>query len=161
VSTVVAWTGHRPDIFRDAELARQTVELAAREVIAGGAEQFLLGGQRGVDTWAALSAISQGVTFRLILPLPPDEFTRDWEHADRDLLLQIIPHAFELHVAGGYAERNLRLALDADLLVAVWTGITGGGTADTIEQARLGGTPIREILLEPSATASEAVGRGI
>jgi hypothetical protein len=161
VSRIVAWTGHRPDIFRNAELARQTVELAAREEIAAGVEQFLLGGQRGVDTWAALTAIAQAVTFRVILPLPPDEFTHDWERADRDLLLRIIPHAFELQVAGSYAERNLRLALGADLLVAVWTGIAGGGTAETIEQARLGGTPIREILLEPSATASEAVGRGI
>jgi hypothetical protein len=161
VSRIVGWTGHRPDIFRDAELARRTVERAAREVVEAGAEQFLVGGQRGVDTWAALTAIAAGVTFRLILPLPPDEFTHDWEDADRELLLRIIPHAFELHVAGGYAERNQRLALGPGLLVAVWTGIAGGGTADTIEQARLGGTPIREILLEPSATASEAEGRGI
>jgi hypothetical protein len=161
VSRIVAWTGHRPDIFRDAELARRTVELAAREVIAGGAEQFLLGGQRGVDTWAALTAIAQGVPFRLVLPLPPDEFTHDWVRADRDLLLRTISLASEVHVVDGYAERNQRLALGADLLVAVWTGMTGGGTAETIEQARLGGTPIREILLEQSATALEAVGRGI
>jgi hypothetical protein len=161
VSRIVAWTGHRPDIFRDVELARQTVELAARELIASGAEQFLLGGQRGVDTWAALTAVAQGVPFRLVLPLPPDEFTHDWVRADRDLLQQTIALAYQVSVAGGYTQRNRQLSSGAHLLVAVWTGIGGGGTAETIQQARLSGTPVREFLLQPSTSASEAVGRGI
>jgi hypothetical protein len=161
VSRTVAWTGHRPDLFSDVDRARQSVEQVARELIEAGAERFLVGGQRGVDTWAALSAIAGGITFELILPLPTDEFTHDWGHADRDLLLRIISQAVEVRVANGYSDRNQQLAWGADLLVAVWTGIAGGGTAETIEQARLGGTPIREILLEPSATASEAAGRGI
>jgi hypothetical protein len=161
MSRSVAWTGHRPDIFGDVELARQTVERAAREVIDAGADLFLVGGQRGVDTWAALAATARGVTFRLILPLPPDEFTHDWAQADRDVLRQIISQGFEVRLAGSYAERNRQLATGAHLLVAVWTGIGGGGTAETIEQARLAGTPVREFLLEPSSTAAEAVGRGI
>jgi hypothetical protein len=161
VSRTVAWTGHRPDLFRDVGLARQAVDRAARDVIEAGAERFLVGGQRGVDTWAALSAIAGCITFSLILPLPLDDFTHEWVHAERDLLLHTMSHAVEVRVANGYTERNQQLAWGADLLVAVWVGIAGGGTAETIEQARLGGTPIREILLEPSATASEASGRGI
>jgi hypothetical protein len=161
VSRIVAWTGHRPDIFRDPALARRSVELAAQDAVAAGADAFLVGGQRGVDTWAALAALAMGVTTRLILPLHPDEFTRDWSEVDRDLLARTMRSAAEVHLAGTYTDRNRRLAEGAQQLVAVWTGLAGGGTAETIQFARQAGTAVREILLEASPAAASATGRGI
>jgi hypothetical protein len=158
---VVAWTGHRPDLFRDPEAARQAVEAVARELAEYGTERFMVGGQRGVDTWAALAAIASGVPFSVLLPLPIDEFARDWSPADRSLLRQTLVHADDWRVVGGYSQRNLELVRHAGLLVAVWTGTGGGGTAETLDYARRAGTPVREILLERSSIAGSATGRGI
>jgi hypothetical protein len=160
---IVAWTGHRPDVFLDPSAARAAVESAARDVVDQAADRFLVGGQRGVDTWAALAAIDLTIPFVVILPFTLDEFTRDWVPADRALLERTMSDALEVRIAGGYTRRNEALATGADLLVAVWTRILGGGTAETLELARRAGTPVREIVLEPSPAVAGhgAHGRGI
>jgi predicted Rossmann-fold nucleotide-binding protein len=158
---IIAWTGHRADLFRDPDAARAAVDRTARELADAGAERFLVGGQRGVDTWAALAAIARAVPFCLILPAAVDEFARDWSERDRTLLLDVEAAAADVCIVAGYAERNRQLARSADVLVAVWTRTAGGGTAETLEYARLVGTPVREIVLDPSARAHSASGRGI
>ena len=61
--------------------------------------------------------------------------------------------------AGGYSARNHVLAAEADLLVAVWTGRGGGGTAETLAFAHALGTPVHEVRL--AAAPGAATGRGI
>src|SRR5437868_3225443 len=158
---IVAWTGHRPDLFRDPQAAEKAVHAAAREMVQQGAERFVIGGQRGVDTWAADAAIELAIPFTLIVPLTLDEFTRDWTEADRAALQEFVAEAAEVLIAGGYTERNRELVRRADLLVAIWTQTAGGGTAETIESARRAGKPLHEIVLEPSSMAQSAGGRGI
>src|ERR1051326_4351470 len=119
---LVAWTGHRPDLFLDPALARDTLESAARALADARAHAFLVGGQRGVDTWAALAAIDLQLPFALLLPLPVDEFTRDWQSDDRAALEHTRRHAAHVQVLDGYQRRNAALASGAELLVAVWTG---------------------------------------
>jgi hypothetical protein len=163
----VAWTGHRPDVFRDPVTAEAIVERTARELLHGQAVgRFLVGGQRGVDTWAAESAHRLGVPFSVLLPLAVPAFTQDWQPHDRARLERTLGWAADVRVVGGdaadaFTERNRLLATSADLLVAVWTQRAGGGTAETVAFARAGGTPLREIVLEPSADAWSAGGRGI
>jgi hypothetical protein len=161
MSRIVAWTGHRPDIFRDPAGARALVEAEARVQKEAGATAFLVGGQRGVDTWAALAAIDLAVAFSVILPLDPVEFARDWVESDRRALHDTLGLATAVRVAAGYSVRNFELATGAQLLIAVWTATGGGGTAETIDFARQAGTRLREILLEPSPTAGSVRGRGI
>jgi hypothetical protein len=60
-----------------------------------------------------------------------------------------------------YSERNRLLVASADQLVAGWTGVTGGGTAQTIAFARAAQLPVREIVLEASVSARAARGRGV
>ena len=161
---IVAWTGHRPDLFRHPESAQRAVQHAADDVVQQGAQAFLVGGQRGVDTWAALAAIDRDVPFTLILPLALgalDEFTRDWPLADRVVLERTLSRAREVRCAAGYSQRNRQLASGAGVLMAVWTRTTGGGTAETIAFAREAGTQIREIVLEPAPDAESARGRGV
>src|SRR5262249_6974887 len=102
-----------------------------------------------------------GIPIRLVLPFEVDTFTADWSAEDRKSLVATLAIAESVAVAGGYTERNAVLAQDADLLVAVWTRTPGGGTAETIAQARRAGTEVREILLEPPPAARRATGRGI
>jgi hypothetical protein len=171
MSRRVAWTGHRPDLFQDPAAARAAVDATAQGLVAHEhTERFLVGGQRGVDTWAALAAIVLHVPFTLILPLQVAEFAADWSPADRDLLESIVHRADELRIIGGggtpeaaYTERNRQLATQADLLVAVWTATTnqGGGTAETIALAGAAGTPVRQVVLPIAQMAHPARGRGI
>jgi hypothetical protein len=158
---IVAWTGHRPDLFRTPDAARGAVYSAARELVAEGATHFLVGGQRGVDTWAALAAIALAVPFTVVLPLDVDAFTRAWTPADRTVLeAHVLAYAQQVRIAGGYTERNRVLATQPDLLVAVWAGVPGGGTAETLDLAHQAGTTVREIKLDPSPNASSATGSG-
>jgi hypothetical protein len=154
-------------VFRNPAGARAEVSSVARELILGEpASQFLVGGQRGVDTWAALAAMALEVPFTVILPLPVDQFAQDWSEDDRAALDQTLAHANAVRIVGGYGaaayrERNRLLATEADLLVAVWTGVLGGGTAETLELARAAARRIREVLLAPADSAYLAQGRGI
>jgi predicted Rossmann fold nucleotide-binding protein DprA/Smf involved in DNA uptake len=164
---IVAWTGHRPDLFNDAAVAQAAVDALARDLVEHQAvARFVVGGQRGVDTWAARAAIALGVPLTLILPLEAAEFARDWPADARKLLELTLTCASEIRIVGGerqraFSERNRLLATEADLLVAVWTGLTGGGTAETIALACANGTPLREVLLMPAPRAGSAQGRGI
>jgi hypothetical protein len=158
---IVAWTGHRPDLFRDPPAARAAVEATAHDLANDGVARFLVGGQRGVDTWAALAGIVEGVPLSLLLPLDLEVFTLDWSAGDRQVLSEIEHNADAVRIVGGYTERNRLLATSADLLVAVWTQTRGGGTAETIDLARAAGTPIHEVVLDPAPTARGASGRGI
>ena len=159
---IVGWTGHRPDLFRDPLAAAASVDAAARDLIAcEQVDAFLVGGQRGVDTWAALAAMALGVPFTLILPVDVSQFTSGWTPHERALLEQTLAAARNVRVAGGYTERNRQIATGADLLIAVWTRVGHGGTAETVALARAAGTPVREILLDAAPTAGSAQGRGI
>jgi hypothetical protein len=158
---IVAWTGHRPDLFLDPAEARAALDSLAADLAEQTGTRFLVGGQRGVDTWAAEAATGLAIPFTLVLPFDADTFTRDWDPVDRKLLLKVLAGATTVHVAGGYTARNQYLAWRADLLVAVWTRTVGGGTAETLDFARAVGTPIREIVLPGSPEAAIARGRGI
>jgi uncharacterized phage-like protein YoqJ len=159
---IVGWTGHRPDLFRDPLAAAASVDAAARDLIAREqVDAFLVGGQRGVDTWAALAAMALGVPFTLILPVDVSQFTSGWTTHERALLEQTLAAAAEVRVAAGYSERNRQIATGADLLIVVWTRVGHGGTAETVGLARAAGTPVREILLDAAPTAGSAQGRGI
>src|SRR5438046_4035443 len=126
----IGWTGHRPDLFADPAVAQSRLIIVATELVRAGAQAFVTGGQRGVDTWAALAARDLADPFTVILPLPMDEFTAEgWTALDRDVLQDLLHVADEVQIADGYADRNRRVATSVNLLVAVWTGTRGGGTA--------------------------------
>jgi len=108
------------------------------------------------------------VPFTLILPLEVAQFTSNWSSADRAVLESVVAQANEVRIVGpssdpaaAYSERNRQLATRADLLVAVWTQLQGGGTAETVALANAAGTPIREVVLPIAQIAHSAHGRGI
>ena len=160
---IVGWTGHRPDLFGDAGAARQALARHARHLVEHeSATHFVVGGQRGVDTWAALEAVTLRVSYAVILPCPIDQFVdATWTPGDRATLEQLLTTASDVDIADGYAERNRRVATSVDLLVAVWTGTGGGGTAETLSFARAAATPVREVRLEAAASARTLFERGI
>ena len=113
---------------------------------------FHCGGQRGVDTWAAAAAEAVGIALHLYLPLPIARFAADWPPPDVATLERLSACAVERVVvdpdgtlgAEAYSRRNRLLAERADVLIAVWTGLGGGGTAETIAFARALGRRVEE-----------------
>ena len=150
----VAWTGHRPELFADPPAVAQAIgQLAAAYQAAHGAGLvFHGGGQRGVDTWAASAAQALGIALHLYLPLPIAQFAADWPSEDWTTLERLWAYAAERVIVdptgvlgpAAYRRRNRLLAAHADVLVAVWTGRGGGGTAETIALARALGRPVEE-----------------
>lgn len=130
---------------------------------------FLVGGQRGVDLWAAAAAVRLGVPFHLYLPLPIAAFAADWGAADRAALESFWEQATERRVLDptgqfgpeAHTLRNQAIAEAADLVIAVWTGRTGGGTHETVLFARALAKPIREVLLPAADVRSEPGSRGL
>ncbi len=167
----VAWTGHRPYYFRDPRSVERTVREVASglKLEFGPSLEFLVGGQRGVDNWAALAAISLQVPYCLILPLPIPVFTRDWDHEDVATLMKVWEQAAARQIvdetgqAGpdAHDRRNDLLASEADLVVAVWTGLKAGGTYYTIRKAEALGKPVRYVMVEGSGKPVQWDQRGI
>jgi hypothetical protein len=167
----VAWTGHRPELFPEPEIIAAAIVMRAGELRheLGAVLAFHCGGQRGVDTWAATAAVRLGVPLHLYLPLPISRFAADWADDDRRVLEQSWASAVERVVvdpAGtmgpdAYTLRNRLLAEHCDLLIAMWTGRGGGGTAETIEIARGLGRQIAEHHFPPSGWVPQAGERGV
>jgi uncharacterized phage-like protein YoqJ len=166
-AVLIAWTGHRPDIFADPGDADQLVTRAAREIIDQGATEFVVGGQRGVDLWAGEAALAVGLPIQVILPTPPAHFSRTWDRKDARRLESLLDQASEVTLvdpeitlgALAYDRRNELLVSPAQLLIAVWTGLRAGGTFYTICAATASGVPSREYRLNPAADPSP--GRGL
>ncbi|HEY7064817.1 MAG TPA: hypothetical protein VII06_25310 [Chloroflexota bacterium] len=167
----VAWTGHRPEFFA----APTGVAAAVHEIAAtlkgryGEGLVFLCGGQRGVDTWAAAAAQLLGIRVHLYLPLPVARFAADWQPADRAALEQSWAHAAERIVvdpdgalgAEAYTRRNRLLAECCDVLIAMWTGLGGGGTAETIAFACGFGRAVEEHRFVASGREPQPGERGV
>ena len=152
---LIAWSGHRPDVFRNPRAAREAVARIAGAKAAPGVE-FICGGQRGVDQWAAQAARKRGLSFHLVLPIDPPAFTRDWLPAERSALGELIASAASVEVVDSvgtlgplaYDLRNEAVLRRAGLLTVAWTGIRRGGTFHTICAARTRGLPVEEVVLE-------------
>ena len=150
----VAWTGHRPEFFADpAAVERHIRDLATTyQADLGARLAFHCGGQRGVDTWAGAAAEALGIALHLYLPLPIARFAADWPSPDVATLERHWAYAVERVVldpggtlgAEAYSRRNGLLAERGDVLIAVWTGLGGGGTAETIAFARSLGRYVEE-----------------
>jgi DNA recombination-mediator protein A len=168
-SVNVGFTGHRPELFADADRARAAVhdELSELHAEAPGSLTVIAGGQRGVDTWAALAAVALEIPFVLVLPAPVEELTRDWPIEDVRVLADLRRAALREELidaraaCDAYMRRNARIAELAHVLIAVWTGVEGGGTAETLAFARQRNTSVREVRLPAAPDAASARGRGI
>lgn len=166
---IVAWTGHRPEIFHDPEAARLAVASATQRLVADASLaplSFLVGGQRGVDTWAALRALQQGISYAVVLPLESDVFAAGWDQGDRATLQRTLDHATHVSIVGGdsgraHTERNRSLVEGSGLLIAVWTRTMGGGTDETVCIARALGRRLEEVVLPAAPGAAQARGRGL
>ncbi|MCR8573437.1 hypothetical protein [Streptomyces sp. Isolate_219] len=147
--TTIAVTGHM-------DLADSTVPLVQAELrdLLRGHQGDLIGVTclaRGSDTLFAEAVVEAGGRLVVILP------SRDYRQAkvkpdhapafDRlAAAAEVVTMPYDTANREAYEAANGELLKRADRLVAVWDGVPpsgkGGGTADTVEQARSAGVPV-------------------
>lgn len=153
----VSFTGHRPQDLGGfvpghptQVWVRRQLGAAVRALMRQGATDFISGMALGVDQWAAEAVLAEGG--RLIAAVPCDGQDARWSQHQRQTYYRLLDRADVVHcVAPGPYEfwkmqtRNKWMVDHSDLVCAVWTGKTSGGTFNCLTYARQKQRPVYRI----------------
>ena len=154
IETTCAITGHRPEKLgfastdtSCAEYVRFRGELTSAicALAADGVDTFIVGGARGVDTWA-MEAVSMlkyhDPSVRMIAALPYPGHNPFREEAERQHYQVLLARCDKIvYVSGNYhakcfLARNRWMVDHAERVLAVWNGSVHSGTAQTVRYAQ-------------------------
>lgn len=149
----IAFTGHRPDKLGgykdDNPIKKLVVDKIVELLKKYQPEEVIVGMAVGVDQWAAEACLKLGIPFVAAIPFAGQESR--WPKASQDRYRFLLSKAKETVTvcSGGYAAwkmqtRNEWMVDDADLVIAVWDG-SSGGTANCVSYANKTETPIDRI----------------
>lgn len=169
-TAVVAVTGQRPQHLHPREQAYIEAELP--RVIHRLAEQgvgvLCSGMALGVDQWAALAALDEGMELEAHLPFPAEEQGKFWSGTDRAVHSALIKRASVVKFYGdgrerfdlipAYHRRNQGLvdrvmAAPRGLFVAATNGKGSGGTWDCLH--RIAATDRSTVLIHARAVTTK------
>lgn len=161
---ICAFTGHRPGHFAfgyeqghpDCVRLKHAIGQAVSILIQQGVTTFISGMAQGVDLWAAREVLRQKAEnpmLRLIAAQPCADQAQRWPQAARreyEDILAVCDERFWPNMSGipiPHEERNRWMVDRSGILLAVYDGSAGGGTAATVRYAQ---SKQREIwLLDP------------
>lgn len=139
------FTGHRPEkINAPIWLVREQLQKEIRQAIAQGYTTFISGMSRGVDLWAAqivLAEREKNPKLKLICAIPfpgfEQKWTADWKLQFEHVLTRadLVKHICQEFSMVAYQVRNRWMVHHSALLIAAYTGVSGG-TRNTIEYAK-------------------------
>lgn len=142
---ICAATGHRPDKlggYGDGVLERLTLTATKWLQFIGdrAPEKIISGMAQGWDTAVALSAIRLGIP--LVCAIPFEGFQSRWPTQAQGRFKTILDSASQVHVVceGKYApwkmqKRNEWMVDNSDEILALWDGVSEGGTKNCIDYA--------------------------
>jgi hypothetical protein len=149
---IVGFTGHRQLAqTREIQGAVHTVLEALRQ--EGPGEWIALSSAAaGADMLFAQQALATGLTWHVVLPLPPAEFRKDFSFEEWKRVETLLPEAKHVRVISetgsrddAYLDAGMEVVHECDVLLAVWDGQPPrgkGGTADVVAYARELNKPI-------------------
>lgn len=149
---VVGFTGHR-------QLGNMPgIESTMRQLLAKlhsepGVEWLALSSvAAGSDVLFARTALSLGMGWEAVLPMPPAEFRRDFNEADWREVETLLAEAEHVRIISerpqrddAYLDSGMEIVNHCDVLLAVWDGQPArgrGGTAEIVAYAREMGRPV-------------------
>ena len=158
--TTCAITGHRPEKLGFAALDASCMEYMqfrgelVRKICRlseNGVDTFIVGGARGVDTWA-MEAISMlkyvNPSVRMIAALPYVGHNPYRDESERRHYCELcsrcdkIVYIYQAYHPSCFHARNRWMVDHAAQLLAVWNGENTGGTAYTVRYAQKSGRTI-------------------
>jgi len=166
---IVGFTGHRR--VADAAGARAAIAAALRRLAAaaGGPLAAVSSAASGTDTLFAEAALAQGLAWTLLLPLPLDEFKRDFDAAGWQRLEGLLPRAADTVVEppqptreDAYLACGRRTADRSGAMIAFWDGNPAagkGGTAEIVAYVRGQQKPLLWIHAATGAITEERLDR--
>lgn len=136
----LAGTGHRPEKLGGytAAVAERLFDLARAVLVREAPTKVISGMALGWDTALALAALDLGIPLLAAVPFAGQE--RKWPVPSQEIYRAIIARAEVVVVCeGGYApwklqKRNEWMVDNADALIALWDG-SSGGTANCVAYA--------------------------
>jgi len=151
---IVGFTGHRQ--IQDPALIARAIGQALDHLIreAEGEWVVLSSVAEGGDQLFVEQALARHLSWHALLPLPANEFSKDFEPEQWAHVESLLARAEHLHVGDenetaprvdAYLDCGLETVNGSDLLVAVWDGEPArgkGGTAEVVEYARSIGRPL-------------------
>jgi hypothetical protein len=152
-STVaIGFTGHR--VLADEAKCRESILawLKGRKAAASGLVYGVSSVAAGADLLFAESCIQLALPLCVLLPMPAEEFRKDFDEAGWSRAEQILARAASVEVTGGnqsreecYYECGVETVHQSRLLLALWDGRPSqglGGTEDVVAFARGIGRPV-------------------
>jgi hypothetical protein len=152
-STVaIGFTGHR--VLADEAKCRESIlaYLKGRKASASGLVYGVSSVAAGGDLLFAESCIQLALPLCVLLPMPAEEFRRDFDEAGWSRAEQVMARAASVEVTGGsqsreecYYECGIETVQQSRLLLALWDGRPSqglGGTEDVVSFARGIGRPV-------------------
>ena len=149
---VVGFSGHRQVADPEGVARAVTETLAGLQREAPGEWLALSSVAEGGDQIFVRQALSLGLTWHAILPLPKAEFARDFSPAEWKEVEAMLSRAERVRAItengtreDAYLDCGLETVNGADVLLAVWDGEPArgkGGTADVVGYARSLGKPL-------------------
>ena len=170
-----AFTGHRPHRFpwkyakndpRCVNL-KQVLYNEIEKLSASGVYHFFSGMAHGVDVWAAqmvLNLRSRYPNLLLHCILPCEKQEVKWAMKEQEVYRDILRKADSVeyisqdYYSGCMLDRNRKLVSSAEILLAVYDGGQGGGTAATVRYARQAGREI--IIIDPISLQRQRIPTG-
>lgn len=139
------FTGHRPEkLGAGKELVIQRLDEAITDALDDGYTTFISGAAKGVDLWAAELVLARRRTqpdIRLVCAVPYKGFGLHWRDGHSELFTDVIRAAdmvvyvCDSYSRSAYQRRNEWMVDRSSLLIAAYTGASGG-TRNTIEYAK-------------------------
>lgn len=139
------FTGHRPEkLGAEKDLVVQRLDEAILAAMERGYTTFISGAAKGVDLWAAklvLEHRSSRPDIQLACAVPYKGFGLHWKGGYSELFADVLRAADSVHYIcdsfsrSAYQRRNEWMVDRSSLLIAAYTGVSGG-TRNTIEYAR-------------------------
>lgn len=145
---IICGTGHRPNKLGgySADAERCLWQFAKTQLVKLRPTLVISGGALGWDTALARAAFVLKIPYDLYVPFKGQELA--WPHDSRESYHKMVGHANNVVICspGGYAawkmqERNKRMVLASDSVLALWDG-SSGGTANCVAFATQIGKPI-------------------
>ena len=151
-TVAIGFTGHRT-LDDEAQCRKSILEfLEQQKKSALGLVYGISSVAAGGDLLFAESCIQLALPLRVLLPLPVDEFRKDFDDTSWARAEQVLHKAASVEVAGGnqprdacYYECGIETVLQSRLLLALWNGGPSqglGGTQDVVSFARGLGRPV-------------------
>lgn len=143
----IAFTGHRPESFINVKeekenFMRNLTIFCLSDKITELVIEFIVGGCRGVDSWAAEFAIKNNLPFYLHLPFPFNIYTNKWYDEDKNFLKKQIDICKDVKLYSKdynskfYIIRDHGMVDDCDILISWFLkNKIRSGTAATINYA--------------------------